>query len=77
MIDGAKVGWIGEIREEVLKAFEIEQSIYCTELQFDIILQKGNFDASLQTNTTLSAGDTGFFVLRGRQLSRSPLLFRR
>jgi len=43
-IDGAKVGWIGEIREEVLKSFEIEQSIYCTELQFDIILEKGNFE---------------------------------
>ena len=43
-IDDAKVGWIGEIREEVLKSFEIEQSIYCAELQFDIILQKGNFE---------------------------------
>jgi phenylalanyl-tRNA synthetase beta chain len=43
-IDGAKVGWTGEIREEVLKTFEIEQSIYCTELQFDIILEKGNFE---------------------------------
>jgi phenylalanyl-tRNA synthetase beta chain len=42
-IDDAKVGWIGEIREEVLKSFEIEQSIYCAELEFDIILQKGNF----------------------------------
>jgi phenylalanyl-tRNA synthetase beta chain len=41
---GAKVGWTGEIREEVLKTFEIEQSIYCTELQFDIILEKGNFE---------------------------------
>ena len=43
-IDGVKSGWTGEIREEVLKAFEIEQSIYCTELQFDIILEKGNFE---------------------------------
>jgi phenylalanyl-tRNA synthetase beta chain len=43
-IDDAKAGWIGEIREEVLKSFEIEQSIYCTEVQFDIILQKGNFE---------------------------------
>ena len=43
-IDDTKVGWIGEIREEVLKSFEIEQSIYCAELQFDIILQKGNFE---------------------------------
>jgi len=41
-VDDTKIGWAGEIREEVLKSFEIEQSIYCTELQFDIILQKGN-----------------------------------
>lgn len=41
-VDDAKVGWIGEIREEVLKTFEIEQSIYCAELKFDIILHKGN-----------------------------------
>jgi phenylalanyl-tRNA synthetase beta chain len=43
-IDDAKVGWIGEIKEEVLKSFEIEQSIHCAELEFDIILQKGNFE---------------------------------
>jgi phenylalanyl-tRNA synthetase beta chain len=41
-IGDTKVGWVGEIREEVLKSFEIEQSIYCAELRFDIILQKGN-----------------------------------
>ncbi len=45
-IDDTKAGWIGEIREEVLKLFEIEQNIYCTELQFDIILEKGNFEVS-------------------------------
>jgi phenylalanyl-tRNA synthetase beta chain len=43
-IDNTKAGWIGEIKEEVLESFEIEQSIYCAELEFDIILQKGNFD---------------------------------
>lgn len=37
---GMKAGWIGELREEVLKSYGIEQSIYCAELQFDIILQK-------------------------------------
>ncbi|HVN95788.1 MAG TPA: phenylalanine--tRNA ligase subunit beta [Syntrophorhabdaceae bacterium] len=41
-IDDIKVGWIGEIRDDVLKTFEIEQSIYCAELNFDIILHKGN-----------------------------------
>lgn len=47
-IDDTKAGWIGEIREEVLELFEIEQNIYCTELQFDIILEKGNFEVSYQ-----------------------------
>jgi len=40
LVDGIQAGWIGELREEVLKSYEIEQSIYCAELQFDIILQK-------------------------------------
>ncbi len=42
IIDGAKAGWIGSIRGDILKAYEIEQTIYCAELRFDIILQKGN-----------------------------------
>ena len=41
-IDGVKAGWIGEITEEVLKVFDIEEIIYCAELYFDIILEKGN-----------------------------------
>ncbi len=42
VIDGVKAGWIGSIRDEILKAYEIEQTIYCAELRFDIILKKGN-----------------------------------
>ncbi|MEN6617561.1 MAG: hypothetical protein ABFD12_13475, partial [Syntrophorhabdus sp.] len=42
VIDGVKVGWIGSIRDDILKAYEIEQTIYCAELRFDIILRKGN-----------------------------------
>ncbi len=42
MIDGARIGWIGSIRNDILKAYEIEQTIYCAELRFDIILKKGN-----------------------------------
>ncbi len=41
-IDGVKAGWIGSIRDDILKVYEIEQTIYCAELRFDIILQKGN-----------------------------------
>ncbi|MBP1750196.1 MAG: Phenylalanyl-tRNA synthetase beta chain, partial [Deltaproteobacteria bacterium] len=42
MIDGVRAGWIGSIKDDILKAYEIEQTIYCAELRFDIILQKGN-----------------------------------
>ena len=42
IIDGVRAGWIGSIRDDILKAYEIEQTIYCAELRFDIILQKGN-----------------------------------
>jgi phenylalanyl-tRNA synthetase beta chain len=38
---GVKAGWIGELRDEVLKAYDIEQKVYCAELRFDIILEKG------------------------------------
>ncbi len=42
IIDGVKAGWIGAIRDDILMAYEIEQTIYCAELRFDIILEKGN-----------------------------------
>jgi len=42
MIDGIKAGWAGAIRDDILQLYEIEQTIYCAELRFDIILEKGN-----------------------------------
>jgi phenylalanyl-tRNA synthetase beta chain len=42
MIDGAKAGWAGAVRDDILGLYEIEQTIYCAELRFDIILEKGN-----------------------------------
>ncbi len=41
-IEGVKTGWVGAVRSDILKTYEIEQSIYCAELRFDIILEKGN-----------------------------------
>jgi len=29
--------------EDVLKSYEIEQKVYCSELRFDIIIEKGRF----------------------------------
>jgi len=42
VVDGTKVGWAGAVRDDVLGLYEIEQTIYCAELRFDIILEKGN-----------------------------------
>jgi phenylalanyl-tRNA synthetase beta chain len=44
-IDGAKIGWVGEIKEEVLKPYEIEQKVYCAELRFDIISKTGKIES--------------------------------
>jgi phenylalanyl-tRNA synthetase beta chain len=44
LLDGVKIGWIGEIREEVLKSYEIEQKVYVVELRFDIILKTGKIE---------------------------------
>ncbi len=41
-LGGVNAGWVGAIRDDILRAYEIEQSIYCAELRFDIILKKGN-----------------------------------
>ena len=41
IVAGTKAGWIGEVKQEVLGKYEIEQKVYCAELRFDIILEKG------------------------------------
>jgi len=40
-LDNTKIGWLGELKDEVLKNYEIEQNIYCAEIGFDIMIQKG------------------------------------
>ena len=44
LLEGAKVGWLGEIEEKVLRSYDIEQKVYCSELRFDIMMQKGFTD---------------------------------
>jgi phenylalanyl-tRNA synthetase beta chain len=44
LLNGIKLGWIGEIKEEVLKLYEIEQKVYGAELRFDIILKTGKIE---------------------------------
>lgn len=41
---GVKIGWLGEVDGNVLRSYEIEQKVYCAELRFDIIIQKGFTD---------------------------------
>ena len=41
LLGGVKAGWIGELKDEVLKAFGIEQKVYCAELRFDLVLAQG------------------------------------
>jgi phenylalanyl-tRNA synthetase beta chain len=38
---GVKAGWIGELQDDVLKSYDIEQKVYCAELRFDILLERG------------------------------------
>lgn len=39
LIQGKKVGWVGRLREEVLRAYEVEQKVYLGELDFDVIIE--------------------------------------
>jgi phenylalanyl-tRNA synthetase beta chain len=41
LLEGDKIGWIGEIEDKVLRSYDIEQKVYCAELRFDIIIDKG------------------------------------
>lgn len=40
-LEGIKIGWIGEIEDKVLRSYDIDQKVYCGELRFDIIINKG------------------------------------
>ena len=40
-VNDLKIGWIGEIRDEVLELYEIEQNVYCAELRLDVIRKIG------------------------------------
>ena len=45
-VDGVKAGWIGELKDEALGRFEIEQKVYCAELRFDVIFERGSLGAN-------------------------------
>ena len=61
---GVKAGWIGEIKDEVLKAYDIEQKVYCAEVRFDIILAKGALKIQHQpiSRYPQASRDFSFFV---------------
>ncbi len=39
LLNGKKIGWFGRLKEEVLKAYEIEQKVYMGELDFEILVE--------------------------------------
>ncbi|HOL04518.1 MAG TPA: phenylalanine--tRNA ligase subunit beta [Syntrophorhabdaceae bacterium] len=43
-IDGKKIGWLGEVREDILRLYEIEQKTYCAEIGCSVILDRGVLD---------------------------------
>lgn len=45
-VEGTKIGWMGEIREEVLQSYGIEENTFCAELSFDSLLQKAEMALS-------------------------------
>jgi phenylalanyl-tRNA synthetase beta chain len=40
-LDGAKIGWIGELQPKVLDAYDIRENVLCAELDLDVISEKG------------------------------------
>jgi len=39
-----KIGWLGEVREDILRLYEIEQKTYCAEIGCSVILDRGVLD---------------------------------
>jgi phenylalanyl-tRNA synthetase beta chain len=71
LVEGMKIGWIGEIREEVLKSYEIEQKVYGAELRFDIILKTGKIEPKYKPMPRYPhvTRDFSFYVDDGIQVS--------
>lgn len=44
LMERMKIGWVGEIEDNILSIYNIEQKVYCAELRFDIIMQKSITD---------------------------------
>ncbi len=42
-VNTVKTGWVGQIADDVLKAFDIEQPVYCAEVELDPSIHAGNF----------------------------------
>lgn len=43
-LENMKIGWVGEIEDSIVNAYNIEQKVYCAEVRFDIIMQKSVMD---------------------------------
>lgn len=63
-INGSKAGWIGEISNQVLNAYEIEQKVYCGEIEFEALLERGIIEYKYQPipRYPQATRDFSFFV---------------
>jgi phenylalanyl-tRNA synthetase beta chain len=48
VIEGEKIGWLGEISGEVTDFYGIDQKVYCLEVRSDILLKRGNLRSTYQ-----------------------------
>lgn len=44
LLDGSIVGWIGELQETALEAYDIKQKVLCAEIDFDALVSKGGVE---------------------------------
>ncbi|MCS7280727.1 MAG: phenylalanine--tRNA ligase subunit beta [Desulfobacterota bacterium] len=64
IVFGKKIGWMGEIKEEVLLAYEIEQRVFMAEIDFDDILEHGKIELKIKpiSKYPYAFRDFSFFV---------------
>lgn len=64
LVNGEKVGWMGELRDDVLKTYDIDQKVYCAEVFADTLGEAGETDRTyrLIPRYPPSTRDFAFFV---------------
>jgi phenylalanyl-tRNA synthetase beta chain len=60
----SKVGWAGRVRDSVLYTYDIKESVFCAELDFGMIIERGTTERSYRPISRYPAAtrDFSFFV---------------